>query len=125
VLGWSHVPAYYSACLGFSAVVAVQACLTVTRNGHFYLGIGGGVAWPGPALASFSSGYIFGIPNPSSCRLDQYASGWTLTGSAGFGLGASGVWGNEGSTGNGSYGDQLDLTLPGASLIQSYSWGPY
>ncbi len=114
-------PAYIDTCLGFGFGVGADVCVQVTRAGHVYVAPGVGLATPG-AIASVEAGYIHDRPNPCSQEVDSYLHGWTLTGGAGYAGGLSGVWGNEGSFGNNDYGDQIGVSWPGASLIQSYGF---
>jgi RHS repeat-associated protein len=114
-------PAYINVCGGFAYIVAADVCVQVTHAGHVYVAPGVGFGTPG-FIGSVEGGYIHDLPNPCSSTVDNYLHGWTLTGSGGYAAGIGGVWGNEGSFGNNDYGDEIGVSTPGLSLIQSYGF---
>ncbi len=119
----SGTPAYVGICVSGGFIVGGQFCVDYTKYGKIYLSLGGGLSTPGVTVSGFVA-YIHGAANPAPCQINNYLHAWTLQGSAAAGPYASGVWGNEGQTGNSDYGDEFGLGwLPGASLIQSFGFG--
>jgi RHS repeat-associated protein len=113
------MPQYMSFCVGGSAFLAAEACITSARDGSWYFALGGGIATPG-LIASANAGYILGGAN--NCQLDQYLSGSTFEFYGGGGLGFGDVWGSPFKLGPGNTGIEAGVTTPGAALMYLYAW---
>jgi RHS repeat-associated protein len=113
---------YIGGCIGGGFIIGAQLCVDVTRSGSIYVTPSAGLTTPG-ITGSLHAGHIHGTDNPSPCQVNSYLHGWTLTGSATYGPSATGVWGDEGSTGNSDYGDEAGVGWgPGASVMQGYGF---
>jgi hypothetical protein len=113
---------YIGGCIGGGFIIGAQVCVDVTRSGSIYVTPSVGLTTPG-ITGSLHAGHIHGTDNPSPCQVNSYLHGWTLTGSATYGPSATGVWGDEGGTGNSDYGDEAGVGWgPGASVMQGYGF---
>lgn len=100
-----RLPDYATLCFayGFATKIAGQGCLTVDRYNNVYYTGGGGAATPGGS-GSIRWGWVNTSSTPSSCELEHYIEGKSLStsifvpvdGVAGPGLSFGENWGNEG-----------------------------
>lgn len=116
------MPAYLGVCLGGGYIIGGQVCVDITRSGSIYVTPSIGLTTPG-VTGGLHAGYIHGATDPSACQTDSFLHGLGLQGSGTAGLSVSGLWGNEGGTGNSDYGDEVGVGWqPGASLMQGYGF---
>jgi RHS repeat-associated protein len=117
---------YFGAPLPIDLVVVPQ--FTYDSYGHVYFGIGAGIGSGGLSAGS-GAGHLLGFPcDPTEAELEDYLTGWSLNGSAGFtgimgiggGVGSSTAW-SSGVTGveaSASFG----LPGPSWSYNAQYTW---
>jgi hypothetical protein len=119
IRGRSVSPDYADFCIGAGYGHAFEGCVTMTRDGKLFISVGGGLSTPG-LLASGNVANING--NVSNCEIDSFASGWSITGYGGDGVGVGGTWGDVGQWGPGTTSSEAGLTTPGLSAVGTYSW---
>jgi RHS repeat-associated protein len=125
-----YVSADLSGSLPFAPWIQVGATVTLTRDGHIFVGPQAGVGVPGATLA-VRAGWIDSAQQPSCADIDKFIEGWSLTGSGfwsllgGVGPSASEQWGNEGKLGWKNFSTEIGVAVgAGRSLgvNQSYQW---
>jgi hypothetical protein len=106
--------------------------ITVTRNLHLFVGPEIGVGSNSGYQGDIRAGWIDQSRVPSERELDNFASGWGVTGSVyvpifdePVGVSGAETWGNPGHSGWHNFGTEVGVGVgddPGAMIDVNYDW---